>query len=356
MIQFRCECGRLLQAKEELAGRLTRCPTCDREFSIPNAGDKVAPAIASGLGRTTGATPPSDAASSPDYAPADGPSKRSGKALASLILGIASLIFVFFAGIPAIILGIIGLKDVHQSRGRVHGTGMAITGLILGVVGCMLTVPLLLAGLLVPAIQKTREAANRMSCANNLKQLALAMQSYHDANGRLPPAIVRGKDGKPLYSWRVLLLPFLDEDALYKQFKLDEPWDSPNNIQLLTKMPRVFRDPSVSDSAASETVYQVLVGPKTAFENPDGLNMLSFTDGLANTILIVEAAKAVPWSRPDDLPSQPNGPLPGLGGHHVNGFNAVFADGSVHFIPGNTSEPLLRGLITRNGGEKVAPP
>lgn len=237
-----------------------------------------------------------------------------------------------------------------------RGTGMAITGLVLGVIGCMITVPALLLGLLLPATLKVREAANRMSSMNNLKQLALAMQNYHDANGRFPPAVVRGRDGKPLYSWRVLLLPYLEQKTLFDQFKLDEPWDGPNNIKLLAQMPKVFEDPSAQTPESGMTVYQVFVGPKTAFESPRGENLLSFSDGLANTILIAEAATAVPWSKPADLSFRPNGPLPKLGGHHPGGFNIALADGSVRFVQQQVAESVLRGLITRNGNENVQVP
>src|SRR5262249_21734482 len=86
-----------------------------------------------------------------------------------------------------------------------------------------------LANGLITAVAQVRVATRRMQSTNNLKQIALAMHSYHDTMGRFPPAIVRDKEGKPLYSWRVLLLPYLEQQNLYNQFKLDEPWDSEHN-------------------------------------------------------------------------------------------------------------------------------
>lgn len=282
------------------------------------------------------------------------PARTSGKAIASLILGIASLICTVLTGIPALILGIISLVQIHRSHGRMSGQGLAIGGIITGALGCMLIGPAVLIGLLLPAMQKVREAGNRMQCQNNLKQLALAMHAYSDVNGRLPPAVVHSKDGKPLYSWRVLVLPYLEQNNLYQQFKLDEPWDSPNNQRLLPLMPPVLRDPSAATTDPSTTVYQVFVGPKTAFESPSGQNLhVDFPDGISNTFLIVEAAQAVPWTKPADLPYDPNQPLPKLGGHHTGGFNAIMADGFARFILERTSEATLRGLITRNGGEAL---
>src|SRR5262249_51556565 len=102
------------------------------------------------------------------------------------------------------------------------------------------------AGLLIPAVQKTREAASRMQNQNNLKEMALAMHNYHDVNGKFPPAAICDKQGKPLLSWRVAILPYVEQDNLYKQFKLDEPWDSEHNKKLIAQMPKVYalpRDP-----------------------------------------------------------------------------------------------------------------
>ena len=196
-------------------------------------------------------------------------------------------------------------------------------------------------------------------------EIGLALHDYHDANGHLPPAVVYGKDHKPLYSWRVLLLPFLQEGQLARQFKLDEPWDSPHNKKLLGEIPRCYRQILGEPDAPGQTHYQVLVGPGTAFER-DGLTLLDFPDGTADTIVVVEAAESVPWTKPADLAYDPVKPLPALGVgfgkpvhflcYEVNwrpGFTACFADGSRRFIYSSTEEKTIRSLITRNGGEKI---
>jgi hypothetical protein len=197
-----------------------------------------------------------------------------------------------------------------------------------------------------------------------LKYIGQALLDYHESFGRLPPAVVTDKNGKPLYSWRVALLPFLEQGSLYNQFKLDEPWDSPHNKPLLAKTPRCYLPALGSNDAPGLTRYQVFVGPGTAFER-DGLTWDDFTDGPANTILVVEGREPVPWSKPVDLIYAPDKLLPSLGGlfgkpvhllcyeiQRRPGFNAYFGDGKVRFIS-TTDERTLRALITRNGGEAV---
>ena len=193
-----------------------------------------------------------------------------------------------------------------------------------------------------------------MQSANNLKQIALAMHNYHDAYGHFPPQAIYSKDGKALLSWRVLLLPFLEQDALYRQFKLDEAWDSAHNQRLLAQMPKLFGDADVN-TTKPVTVYQAFAGPGAFFEGTEGLRIADFTDGTSNTLMIVEAAKPIPWSKPEDLPYDPNKPLPKLGGHAPGGFNAAFCDGSVRFLRDAIKESVLRALITRNGGEVIDP-
>ena len=200
------------------------------------------------------------------------------------------------------------------------------------------------------------ERIDRQTSKENLKLIGLAMHNYHDTYGRFPLAAVYAKNDKdrkkPLLSWRVAILPFIEEDKLYGEFKLDEPWDSDHNKKLLPRMPKIYgRSDAKSDGS---TFYQVFVGKNAAFD--DGLkkiNFAHFTDGTSNTLLVVEAAKAVPWSKPEDLPYDPDKPLPKLGGLFDDGFHALFADGWVQFIKKDIEEKTLRALITRNGGEIV---
>jgi len=190
---------------------------------------------------------------------------------------------------------------------------------------------------------------------NNLKQLVLAMHNYHQVNGRFPPAAVLGPDGKTLHSWRVALLPFLDKQALYEQYKQNEPWDSPHNKALLTEMPDVFRYPS-EDSSTTDSSYYVLVGPGTAFEGKKGTKIEDFTDGTSNTILIVEAKRNIPWTKPADISFDPKKPALKLGGFDGDHFLVGGADGAIHRLDQLLDQQTLKDLIQRNDGHRVAWP
>jgi prepilin-type processing-associated H-X9-DG protein len=357
MIRITCACGKQIQTQDEHAGRSISCPECGRDILIPDA-DEVMEATAA----ATPASPrPSDHRRE-ETSHGDkereldddeaGPSKTSRKAIASLILGIASFLCTIFTGVPALVLGVLSLIDISRSRGRLSGQGLAIGGMVTGALGMVISgmiVPLLV-GLLLPAMQKIRDAAVKQQTVNNLRMIGLAMHQYHQTQGSFPPAAVHDDAGKPLYSWRVLLLPYLEQESLYKQFKLDEPWDSPNNLRLLAQMPRVYRHPRDAAGNDSSTVYQALVGKGAAFEGVQGLHLKDFTDGASNTILLAEAAQAVPWTKPDDLAYAPDKPLP-LFNDSTGSFNALFADGSARTVPAHTKEWILRAMITRNGAE-----
>jgi prepilin-type processing-associated H-X9-DG protein len=213
-----------------------------------------------------------------------------------------------------------------------------------------------LVGLLLPAVQAAREAARRAQCVNNLKQMGLAMHNYVSANDHFPGPAITGKDGKPLLSWRVAILPYIEQKLLYDKFKLDEPWDSPHNKALIDEMPRTFACPSRANLKPGETTYRAFVGPGAMFEKGKETALADITDGTMNTIVIVESTDAAPWTKPDaDLPFDPAAKpsLFGAGSPHPGGFNALFADGSVRFIKSSISLQVFRALITRAGGEVV---
>jgi hypothetical protein len=215
---------------------------------------------------------------------------------------------------------------------------------------------------LIDAVLKVRNTAGRISSMNNLKQLALAIFNYNDVNQHanevtqhFPSAAVYDKSGKPLLSWRVLLLPYIEQDALYKEFHLDEPWDSDHNKKLLEKMPALFAAGDEQALKNHETHYQAIVGKGAIFDGKKGVSAADITDGRSNTILLVEAKKAVPWTKPDDVPFDAGKLVPKLGGLFDGIFNAAMADGSVHSFPLTIKEEKLRALITRNGGEVIEP-
>jgi hypothetical protein len=184
------------------------------------------------------------------------------------------------------------------------------------------------------------------------------MVNHSVIHGRLPPAVACSKDGQPLYSWRVLLLPELDEEELYKEFHLDEPWDSPHNIALLPRMPLVYALPrrKAAKVPPFHTIMHVFVGKGAAFEGRKGVRLPDdFPDGISHTILIVEAGAPVPWTKPEDLPYDPNGPLPDLPGIYPEAVRACTADGSQCWIRRDASQATWRALITRNGHDKPDP-
>jgi hypothetical protein len=208
-------------------------------------------------------------------------------------------------------------------------------------------------------IQAAQKKARITQSVNNLKQIALAIHNYADAFRGLPAHAIYSKDGKtPLLSWRVAVLPYLVQDNLYRQFKLDEPWDSEHNKKLIPLMPMVYLDPNAP--AANEpgrTNYQIFVGGGAAWErSPKQLTFpKTFADGTSNTIMIAEAGDPVVWTKPDDLEYDPAKPLPKLGTDPTGGFIAAMADGSVRVITPKVTEKTLRAAITAAGGETLGP-
>ncbi|WP_153556026.1 DUF1559 family PulG-like putative transporter [Roseimaritima sediminicola] len=209
-----------------------------------------------------------------------------------------------------------------------------------------------LIGVLLPAVQAARTAARRVVVANDLKNLALAMHNHHDAYARLPSPIT-AEDGTPLLSWRVKILPFIEQHALYEQFHLDEPWDSEHNLALLEQMPDIYAHPRLN-LPAGQTVYQVPVGERTMFPAGEPLHFRDITDGLSNTLMIVEAseAAAVPWTKPADVQIDMENPAANLSQRRADGFQAARGDGAVLTIPREDKEKL-KALFTRDDGKII---
>ncbi|MCA9140749.1 MAG: DUF1559 domain-containing protein [Planctomycetales bacterium] len=212
----------------------------------------------------------------------------------------------------------------------------------------------ILVGLLLPAVQAAREAARRMTASNELKQIGLALHNYHSAYKKLPDAASRDEAGNPLLSWRVAILPFIEQQALYEEFHQDEPWDSPHNIKLLERMPSVYVDPSVPVQPGY-TVFQLPVGTGLMFEDDGKRKFRDVLDGLSNTIMAIETSRgaAVPWTKPDDWHVDMQDPLAMTGDSHQNGFHVLMGDGAVIFIAKSIDLGLFRSLLTRAGGEVI---
>jgi Protein of unknown function (DUF1559) len=204
-----------------------------------------------------------------------------------------------------------------------------------------------------PALPGDDHPEARARTVENLLPMGIAMQNFAFRNGgRFPPAAIR-KGGEPLLSWRVAVLPFLDEKALYARFHLDEPWDSAHNKTLQKEMPLVYAPVVRNDTAPYSTYYQGLVGPGALFDGEEGTRIADVTDGVAWTVMIVEAAQPVPWTKPEDVPYDKARPLPKLGGQFDDGVYVAFADGSARFLSRGVDSDTLHALITRGDGRVI---
>jgi len=212
-----------------------------------------------------------------------------------------------------------------------------------------------LATTLLEALKVPESApAERVRSANNLKQLMLALHNYHDVHGRFPTDS-RDKDGKPLLSWRVLILPYIEQDSLYKEFRLNEAWDSGHNKKLVAQMPKTLRSPRQAAALKDRTTYLAPLGKGFIWDDPKGLKITEIADGTSNTIALVEAddERAVIWSKPEDISIDVKNPFAGLLGHYVEGVQTAFADGSVRFIRKSIDPKMIWAMFTRDGGEVI---
>src|SRR5262245_32674018 len=221
-----------------------------------------------------------------------------------------------------------------------------------------------LACLLLPAVQSPGGGGRRASCANNLRNIALALWQYHDIHGTFPPAYIADEDGRPMHSWRVLLLPYLDQRSVYRQYRFDEPWDGPNNSALAFAVGRLRCYECPSSNCNGESNYVAIVGSQTIWPGSKTTKMVDIKDGAANTIILVETHNSgIHWMEPRDLDIADiargiNPPLGmGISSGHVHGVaNVAFADGMVKAIDNKASPKALRAALTIAGGEKVALP
>lgn len=186
--------------------------------------------------------------------------------------------------------------------------------------------------------------------AKNLKVIGLGWHNYHDFYGQLPCNEV-SKDGKPLLSWRVQILPYIEEDELYKQFKLDEPWDSEHNKKLIDKMPKIYA-PVRAKADPGMTFYQVFTGKHGLIKSGEKRGLATVTDGLSNTFMCVEAAKAVIWTKPDDLVFDGKD-IPAVGGLFDGKFHAVMGDGAVRRFRKDVNAETMRRLIDPQDGQVI---
>lgn len=214
----------------------------------------------------------------------------------------------------------------------------------------------------LPPIQSASHGRGyrRASCANNLHNIAIALQNYHDVHGTFPPAYIADADGKPMHSWRVLILPFVEQKNLYDLYDFDEPWDGPNNSKLAAECPRlkIFMCPSTTN--VNETNYFAVVGQQTMWPDEKAMKLSDIKDGAASTIQLVEVHNTgIHWMEPRDLDfvQMPMSVNPtfgqGISSAHQGGAMVALADGSSRFIKNETAPTTLRALLTIAGGETI---
>jgi hypothetical protein len=199
------------------------------------------------------------------------------------------------------------------------------------------------------ALSAAQRKALETKNINNLKQIGLAFHTFHDANNAFPAAAMPAKGGKPLLSWRVAILPYVEDQQLFQEFKQDEPWDSPHNKKLLPRMPKLYVDPRFQrvQDKPQVTYYRGFVGDGGVLGERDGASLGPITNanGASNTFLIVEAGEPVEWTKPEELVFDVQKPLPPFGGPRREEFVALFCDGHVQRIPQKTDEKKLRMAI-----------
>jgi hypothetical protein len=214
-------------------------------------------------------------------------------------------------------------------------------------ISCAVVVIAGLSAVIYPSVRRARESAHQVWCICNLKQLGLAMCAYHHRYDCFPPACVADESGKPLHSWRVLLLPFLDQDELYREYRFDEPWNGPHNRRLVNKCPKVFQC-SADRAGASCTSYVVVCGRKfravRKVSGPGGPPL--------NALMIVEVAESkIAWIEPRDLEydrmSLSVGPPTGnnISSHHPQGVTVADVSGHVFVIDSSTGPDKVRDLL-----------
>lgn len=224
-------------------------------------------------------------------------------------------------------------------------------------------------------VKKTRETVRLTVCKQNIFFLAFQFRNYHEVEGRLPPACVSDANGKPLYSWRVLLMPYCDREEFFEQYNLEAPWDDEANLKLAQDEGFAnffgcpthpeFRDPQDTDfdrHGSRFTNYVAVVGAGTAFpETGEAVSYEDITDGHENTVLLVEIANSdIHWSEPkdlrwDEMSFRVNDPTkPSISSHHQSGPGVVFADGRAMRLSDSMPPDIIKALLTINGGENIS--
>lgn len=231
---------------------------------------------------------------------------------------------------------------------------------------CRQSYLLFLGFCMYPTVTGAREAARRTQCKSNLKHIGLAFHNHHDIYERFPAQ----RSGQPQHSWRVTLLPQLDQKSVFEQYDFETEWNVGTNREIAETEISVYQCPSnpfnKNSDGLSITAYAVLVGPETILQPQESLQIQDIVDGTSNTFLAVEACGLqILWSKPQDVrlekipmvmnaPGQKLGESDGaLSSFHTGGVQVLMADGAVRFVSEETDKEVLKALSTANGDEQI---
>jgi len=232
----------------------------------------------------------------------------------------------------------------------ITGLGMLVMGLILVVV-------------VIPAGRAASPAAERMTSGYHLKTIGLALHHYHDQHGSFPPAYIADKEGHPMHSWRVLILPYVEEQALYDRYDFEKPWDHPDNVEVTQQMPEIYASPHThyygfgKVAPAGETHYQAISAPGTVLGQTEGCRMNEISDGISKTAIILENyARPVHWAKPIDLsPKEIMRNFEQITVGPSNSSQMLMADGSIRTITAEITPSELEGGFFINDGRGFDP-
>ena len=238
-------------------------------------------------------------------------------------------------------------------------------GCLLGKVVVGLVLLLLAVVLLWPRQNIAREAPRRAACINNMKELGLALRAYRHEHGRFPPPYTVDENGNRLHSWRTLILPYIEQRALFAEIQLDEPWNSEHNRKFASTAVRAYHCPSHGNDLPSRTDYVMITGPGTFGAGTEGIVLDDITDNARQTAIIAEVAQSdIHWMEPRDYdsatgshrlvawPEDPINPAD-LSSCHPGVVNMLMVDGSVKCVPVGIDEKTFKALMTIRGGEEV---